>query len=283
MKILPLLALLCLPCAAWLQEPAAPGAAAGGGPWRILVTNDDGVDSPHLAALVRELDALGEVVVSAPARNRSGSSRSTEMFGGPLALARIELAGADAAWSLDGTPADACAFGAVHLAGERGFDLVVSGINGGANVGEFAYISGTIGAALEGAAHGIPAVAVSMDARADAALAARYAADFARALLERGADPAIVYTINVPRGAAAGPEGAAAGAVGPAPAVVQSFEIAEDGASARARLGLRAQPPAAGTDSAAYAAGRISVAALRRDWTDAAALAALAEWLPQPR
>lgn len=280
MKLLLPLALLLLPAA---QQPTEPGAPAIDGPWRILVTNDDGIDSPHLAALVSELDALGEIVVSAPARNRSGSSRSIEMFSGPLALARAELAGADEAWSLDGTPADACAFGAVHLARERGFDLVVSGINGGSNVGEFAYVSGTIGAAMEGAAHGIPAIAVSMDARADLALAARYAADFARALLERGAAPEIVYTINVPRAAAAGAKGASATSVGPPPASATSFLISEDGGSARASIGANSSAPPEGSDTAEFAAGRITVTALRRDWSDREAAVALAAWLPQPR
>lgn len=275
-----MLGLLLLPAG---QEPTVPPPAAPEGAWRILVTNDDGIESPHLAALVSELDALGEVVVSAPARNRSGSSRSTEMFSGPLALARAELAGADEAWSLDGTPADACAYGAVQLAGERGFDLVVSGINGGSNVGEFAYVSGTIGAALEGAAHGIPALAVSMDARADLALAARYTASFARALLERGATPEIVYTINVPRSAAAGAAGASATTVGPAPARVAEFQVAADGATARARLVANPAPAPAGSDSAEYGAGKITVTALRRDWSDREAAAALQEWLPQPQ
>jgi len=280
MRILLLLALFLVPTA---QEPTASAAPTPDGPWRILVTNDDGIDSPHLAALVSALDALGEVVVSAPARNRSGSSRSTEMFSGPLALARVELAGADEAWSLDGTPADACAFGAVQLAGERGFDLVVSGINGGSNVGEFAYISGTIGAAMEGASHGIPAVAVSMDARADLALAARYAADFARVLLEHGANPEIVYTINIPRAAAAGAKGASATTVGPAPMGAAGFQIAEDGSTARARISLNPAAQPEGCDTAEFGAGRITVTALRRDWSDREAAAALAQWLPQPR
>jgi 5'-nucleotidase len=280
MKTPLLLALLLIPAA---QEPIAAPAAASAGAWRILVTNDDGIASPHLAALVSALDPLGEVVVSAPARNRSGSSRSTEMFSGPLALARVELAGADQAWSLDGTPADACAFGAVQLAGERGFDLVVSGINGGSNVGEFAYISGTIGAALEGAAHGVPAFAISMDARADLDLAARYAADFARTLLERGATPDVVYTINVPRDAAAGAHGASATTVGPAPAHAAEFQIAADGATARARLAANGATPPAGSDTAEFSAGRITVTALRRDWSDREAAAALKEWLPQPQ
>lgn len=283
MKPLPLFAALSLLLAPAAQEPTVPPAATPDGPWRILVTNDDGIDSPQLEALVSELDALGEVVVCAPQRNRSGSSRSTEMFGGPLGLARAELAGADAAWALDGTPADACAYGAVQLAGERGFDLVVSGINGGSNVGEFAYISGTIGAALEGAAHGIPAIAVSMDTQADLALAARYSADFARALLERGATTEIVYTINVPRGAAAGDHGARSTVVGPAPLKAVAFRVAEDGATARAQIGRNPAALPDGSDTAEFAAGRITVTPLRRDWSDRAAAEAMADWLPQPR
>ncbi len=95
-----LFALLAAPAP---QEPAAAAPKV----WRILVTNDDGIDAAGLKALVAALDPLGEVIVSAPAANRSGSSRSTEMFGRELKIAQVSIPGAEAAWSVDGTPTDA--------------------------------------------------------------------------------------------------------------------------------------------------------------------------------
>lgn len=277
MKILLLTLLAILSASAPQQEPAAAPKA-----WRILVTNDDGIDGAGLKALVAALDPLGEVVVSAPAANRSGSSRSTEMFSRELKIAQVTLPGADAAWSVDGTPADACAFGLLHLAGGRPFDLVVSGINAGANVGAFAYYSGTVGAALEGPAHGVPGMAVSLDRGGSDAVAARYAADFARAWLTRGATTEIVYSINVPRLADGAAASARAGRIGPAPYQTSGFAFSADGGAVRARLAPLTDLPAADTDTALLASGNITVTPLRVEWTDAAALRALAEWMPKP-
>lgn len=279
MKLPALLALLCLASPAPVQEPAAAAPKL----WRILVTNDDGIESPGLKALVAALDPLGEVVVSAPAVNRSGSSRSTEMFSRELKIAAAAaIPGADAAWSVDGTPADACAYGLLQLSGGQAFDLVVSGINAGANVGEFAYYSGTIGAAMEGAAHGVPGMAVSLERGGSEAVAARYAADFARAWLERGATAEIVYSINVPRLPAESAPAARAGRVGPAPFQTTGFAMSADGSSGRGRMAPLADPPAADTDTALLAGGSITVTPLRTDWTDAEALRALSGWMPKP-
>ncbi len=270
--------LLLLLALAAPQEPATAPAKT----WRILVVNDDGIDASGLKALVAALDPLGEVVVCAPATNRSGSSRSTEMLIHPLKVAAVVIPGADAAWSVDGTPADASAYGVVGLGGERGFDLAVSGINAGSNVGGFAYLSGTVGAALEAASLGVPAFAVSLDRGGSEELAARYAADFARAWLARGAQREVVYTINVPRQAGAEPPAAKAGRVGPEPYQLAGFTAAPDG-SMRARLAPLTDLPSSDTDTAQFAAGAITVTPLRLDWTDAAALQALASWLPAAR
>ncbi len=260
------------------QEPAAPAPKA----WRILVTNDDGIEASGLKALVAALDPLGAVVVSAPAANRSGSSRSSEIFRRAVQVAAVQIPGADAAWSVDSTPADACAYGLTALAGERGFDLVISGINAGANIGAFAYYSGTVGAALEAAGRGVPAFAISLDRGGLEDLAANYAADFARAWLERGATAEVVYSINVPRTKPDALPSALAGRVGPAPIQVVGFDSGEDGA-ARVRLASLTDLPNADTDTALFASGAITVTPLRTDWTDAAALQALPAWMPQPK
>ena len=134
---------------------------------KILITNDDGVDSPGLMALAVELERIGDITVLAPDRNwsASGHSRALER---PLRVKEVHLKNGMAAFSADGSPADCVALGA------RGFlpfkpDLVVSGINTSANLGQDVVYSGTVAAAMEAALWGIPAIAVSQDAPAGSA------------------------------------------------------------------------------------------------------------------
>ena len=128
---------------------------------RIFVTNDDGIDSLGLHILARAMLPFGEVVVGAPDTEYSGASSSF----GALHLIRPELQmtnieGIDEAWSITGPPALCVMFARLGAFGEP-FDLVVSGINPGANVGRSVYHSGTIGACLTARNGGINGVAVS--------------------------------------------------------------------------------------------------------------------------
>ncbi len=128
---------------------------------RILLTNDDGIGSIGLHVLARAMRALGEVVIAAPDREYSGASAAL----GALHLMQPEtrrehVEGIDEAWSVTGPPALCVMFAALGLFGEP-FDLVVSGINPGANVGRSVYHSGTVGAALTARTRGISGVAVS--------------------------------------------------------------------------------------------------------------------------
>ena len=128
---------------------------------RIFVTNDDGIDSLGLHILARAMLPFGEVVVGAPDTEYSGASSSF----GALHLIRPELhksniEGIDEAWSITGPPALCVMFARLGAFGEP-FDLVVSGINPGANVGRSVYHSGTIGACLTARNGGINGVAVS--------------------------------------------------------------------------------------------------------------------------
>lgn len=123
---------------------------------RILVSNDDGVHSPGIRALANEMSILGDVVVVAPDRNRSGASNSLTLTR-PLRVRQLE----NGYHSVEGTPTDC-----VHLA-LTGFldpiaDIVVSGINDGANLGDDILYSGTVAAAMEGRYLGLPAIALSM-------------------------------------------------------------------------------------------------------------------------
>jgi 5'-nucleotidase len=128
---------------------------------RILVTNDDGIDSPGLHVLAREMGAIAETVVVAPDREFSGAGASI----GPLHLLEPEaerrvLGGVDEAWALDGPPALAVLLARVGAFGEP-FDLVVSGINPGCNVGRAVYHSGTVGAVLTARNGAMSGIAVS--------------------------------------------------------------------------------------------------------------------------
>ncbi len=128
----------------------------------ILLTNDDGVHAPGLAALVGPLARLGEVVVVAPAEEQSGVSHSI-VYRRPVLCRRVEVKGASAAWAVEGYPVDCVKIAFDRLLGRRS-DLVVSGINRGANLGGHLFYSGTVAAALEASVMGVLGVAVSLGA-----------------------------------------------------------------------------------------------------------------------
>ncbi|MHB8661516.1 MAG: 5'/3'-nucleotidase SurE [Acidimicrobiales bacterium] len=180
---------------------------------RILVTNDDGVDSVGLHILARALRPCGELVVAAPDREFSGAGAGL----GALHLIqpeihRVAIEGVDDAWAVSGPPALCVMFARLGAFGPP-FDLVVAGINPGANVGRAVYHSGTVGAALTARAGGISGVAVSQavaeggiegqgwdemlrDQRWDTAAAV--AAAVVGALVEQPPTAPVVLNVNVP-------------------------------------------------------------------------------------
>ncbi len=165
---------------------------------RILVTNDDGIESRGLLALKQALEPLGEVVVIAPETNQSAVGHSRTMWR-PLRVRERTLADGSPAWSIDGSPSDAV--GLVFLGLLPGpIDLVASGINHGANLGDDVTYSGTVSAAMEAAMNGCPAFAISHDDYApdDFELAAIAARVVARAILDRGLAPEQLLNVNVP-------------------------------------------------------------------------------------
>jgi 5'-nucleotidase len=180
---------------------------------RILVTNDDGVDAVGLHVLARRLTALGDVVIAAPDREYSGAGAAL----GTLHLIRpevrrVEVQGVPDAWSVTGPPALCVMFARLGVFGGA-FDLVVSGINPGANSGRAIYHSGTVGAALTARNGGVSGLAVSQavndfgvegqgwdemltNQRWDTA--AEIGAQVAKAMLQDlPADP-VVLNVNVP-------------------------------------------------------------------------------------
>ena len=133
---------------------------------KVLISNDDGVFAPGLAALVRAFAGAGhEVTVCAPDGQRSAASQSLTI-GRPLVVREVEVEGAAKAYAIGGTPADCVKLGLSSLIPQA--EAVISGVNHGFNAGSDVLYSGTVGAAMEGALGGLPAMAVSLgSARTD--------------------------------------------------------------------------------------------------------------------
>jgi 5'-nucleotidase len=160
----------------------------------ILLTNDDGIDAPGIASLREELTALGDVTVVAPDGNRSGVGRTRN----DVAVAREHPWG----YALGGTPADCVAYGLRGLGEE--FDVVVSGVNDGPNAGNYVVgRSGTVGAGIEAAFLGTPALAVSAYHSTDFFLSPPEEYDFsrparvARALVARALDADVYDDVDL--------------------------------------------------------------------------------------
>jgi 5'-nucleotidase len=166
----------------------------------ILVTNDDGVHAPGIKALASALAPQGTVYVVAPDREVSACSQSLTLKH-PLRAERV----AENVYAVDGTPADCVNLALVKLLPRRP-DLVLSGINRGANLGEDVFYSGTVGGAREGTFFGVPSIAVSLAVRAEAAFepAAAFAARLAAHVLAKGLPERTLLNVNVPPGTPVG-------------------------------------------------------------------------------
>ena len=165
---------------------------------RILITNDDGIESRGLLALKEALDPLGETFVVAPDTNQSAIGHAKTLMR-PLRVRERALADGSTGWSVDGSPTDAVSLAFLGFFDHR-FDLVASGINYGANLGDDITYSGTVSAAMEGVINGCPAFSISQEYKAhpDFTLAAQAAAAVARNILERGLAPGELLNVNVP-------------------------------------------------------------------------------------
>ena len=164
---------------------------------RILVTNDDGVNSPGIRLLADALAHLGDVTIVAPIQEASAIGHALTLRR-PL---RIETV-APAVFAIDGTPTDCVNIAVTHIIKAKP-DLIVSGINKGWNLGDDVTYSGTVSGALEGALLLIPSIAVSAERVRDEAEygpSAQAAAVIAQAVLERGMPKFTLLNINVPSG-----------------------------------------------------------------------------------
>ena len=166
---------------------------------KILITNDDGVYSPGLLSAVKALSDVGSLVVAAPDRDQSGVGPATTLSGVVRAQEIAPLAEGVTTYSVQGTPSD-CVILATETLVKEPFDLVVSGVNNGANLGLDIMISGTVGGALQGYLRDIPSIAVSVtslnNARYDAA--SRTIKAMARAISEVSNSTTPLLNVNLP-------------------------------------------------------------------------------------
>jgi 5'-nucleotidase len=256
---------------------------------RVLITNDDGIGATGINALRRGIAALPEAEVSviAPDSNRSATARSITTRS-PLWVEEIQFDDGTTGFATDGTPVDCVRFADLGLLGERP-ELIVSGINHGANLGDDITYSGTVAAALEGIVLGIPAIAISQQSGAremdfrlgrhfDFDVAAAFAAQLVRRLMTDPLPADTLINVNCPAGEPTAIEVTHLGKR----LYNDELRLVEEDPKGRKRYEIYGFEPSfedeEGSDLSAIAKGRISVSTLHFDLTDRAGLDTLRRW-----
>jgi 5'-nucleotidase len=254
---------------------------------KVLLTNDDGIEADGLQALRRALLRVPgiELVVIAPDGNRSAMARSITTMR-PLWVQEVAFDDGTHGYATDGTPVDCVRLANLGLVEDFEAELIVSGINHGANLGDDITYSGTVAAALEGIVLGLPAIAVSQQSAAremdfrlsdrfDFEAGARFAARVVEEISEVPLQPGTLLNVNCPAGDASGVEVTRLGKR----IYRDELTLTDTQPDGRRRYwvygadhGFHDEP---GTDLAAVAAGRIAVTPLHFDLTDAAGMDAL--------
>jgi len=247
----------------------------------ILVTNDDGVSAPGIAALVTALADMAKVTVIAPDRNWSASGHKKTMHR-PLRVREGRLSSGVSVLVTDGAPSDAIALGLLGIVPDP-VHLVVSGINRGGNFGHDVTYSGTVTAAMEGVISGVPSLAISLDtydAIADYSTAAGFAADLARVVVRNGLPSGVVLNVNVPNLPRDQIKGVRITRQGRR--VYRDALVIREDPSGAPYYWIGGDPPTGemdeGTDYAATARGYISVTPLQLDFTAHGLLEQLSGW-----
>ncbi|HEV2971695.1 MAG TPA: 5'/3'-nucleotidase SurE [Pirellulales bacterium] len=247
---------------------------------QILLTNDDGIYAPGLAAMERALLKLGDVAVVAPHTEQSGVGHSIT-FLTPLTAKEVFDGSRRRGWAVEGSPADSVKIGIFEFCPRRP-ELVVSGINGGLNAGINVLYSGTVAAAIEGAFFGITSIAVSLeyDEHAEFDKAAEMALRIIRRILEqKGSEPQL-YNLNIPTKAIHSEAEVKAVPMG----IFRYGEKFEKRVDPRGRhyfWAVNEPPPPPGaqeTDISALDKGFITLTPLHYDMTHRKALAGMQEW-----
>lgn len=243
---------------------------------KILISNDDGITAPGIEALAAAMATLGEIVVAAPDRNRSGASNSLTLTN-PLRVKEVRTG-----WfSIEGTPTD-CVHLAITGLMDSDPDMVVSGINNGANMGDDVLYSGTVAAAIEGRSLGLPSLAFSLVGHSPMyySTAAEVAKQLVARLMVDPLPPATILNVNIPD----------------VPfSELRGYQITRFGSRHRAEPTIKAIDPRGetiywiglpgkeqeageGTDFYAIANHYVSITPLHLNWTDVSAFEQLSRW-----
>ncbi len=231
---------------------------------KILLTNDDGIEAEGLTHLVDWAKKIGEVTVFAPKVQQSAKSHSIEIHK-PYEVKKVDLFDGIEAWSVDSTPAD-CVRVAI-LGMKKKFDLVLSGINNGPNVGGDIHYSGTVGACFEAAICGVPSIALSAAFHSFENAVRNIDRVYQLILSRRLLDHAEIVNVNFP---AEGDE-ILMTKMGPA-VYTDEFEFLPDGTIEPKLKCLYEGTTDLSLDTDATMTGHISVTPLRNDLTDFSAL-----------
>lgn len=244
---------------------------------RILLSNDDGYFSPGIAALAAALADIAEITVVAPEQDRSGASNSLTLDR-PLLLRQA----ANGFYYVNGTPTD-CVHLAVTGMLENQPDMVISGINHGANMGDDTIYSGTVAAATEGFLLGVPSLAVSLVGKSPQyfATAAQVTREIVQQLIAEQVNSPVLLNINVPdvpHAQLAGRTVTRLGKRHKAEPVIKTRNPRDETVYWVGPAGA-AQDAGPGTDFHAVASNQVSVTPLQIDLTHTAQLPAVRAWL----
>jgi len=166
---------------------------------RILLTNDDGINAPGIKALWQKLNSIGEVFVVAPSLEQSAMSQAITVHN-PIRVDSYPINTKNViGWSIGGTPTDCVKLALETLLTEKP-DIVISGINLGSNLGSDVLYSGTVSAAIEGALHHIPSIAISLDKRKDAdfLFSANFSVKLIKKMLQEKVPENTLLNVNIP-------------------------------------------------------------------------------------
>jgi len=248
---------------------------------QILLTNDDGIYAPGLAAMERQLRKMGDVTVVAPLTEQSGVGHSITYLTPLMAREVFDDQGAQRGWAVEGSPADCVKLAVSELCPRRP-DLLVSGINGGLNAGINVLYSGTVAAAIEGAFFGITSMAVSLEydehARFDDA--AEQAASVLKQVLAQKDDAQRLYNLNLPTAALGSPAEVHVVPMATTP-WGEDFEKRKDprGRCYYWATGMAPDPPSHGeTDLSALRAGHMTLTPLQFEMTHRDELERMRAW-----
>jgi len=253
------------------QSVRNPDATVDGHPSRVLITNDNGIDDPKIAALARAFAERSEVWVVAPAEDRSGTGSFMSMMAtGGLDVVPRDLGPGIRAFAVDGFPADCVMVAMLGIMRDSLPDLIVSGINGGVNAGSDWMFSGTVGAARVAAFGGVPAIAVSgLDDDIPGAVehAVDWVVRFAASSAVRGLAPHEYLTVSLPRSAPGDIRGVTVADRAPV-RLVPRLEEAAPGRWAIVGVDELSGGPPSGSDEVALSNGYAVVVPMRVDEVD---------------